>query len=502
MTGRGSHRVMPHIKKGLQKVRSFLHWLNTVLKNHYSAAGIAFVFTILAAAVIINALFIPPYLGYANDGSLDTVMQDSMLSQQSENKYFDYYERELAIVPNTQSPGTTPLPLHWIIRFSVIIDHAFSGDLVFDVRTLAAMYLLIYLPAVFLTLRTAAAHTRSFTFALLVSALGALILSDVSLITRFASLYAYPLEIILSLYTINGITALAQNRRLILLYPLTAGSIALLAQLNQYAGVSMFALSVLFIMLASQSSSMEERIMSVIMAVIIAIIGMVSLTQLTYTQSDAQKYNAMARGVLLTADDPEETLAAFGIEPRYATITDTLAEYAVPYARITAPAIKMGFLDRYTSGDIAAYYVSHPYAVLRLMDAGMRETLNARPAHIGNYEQSAQRPARSQALMFSFWSSFKMMIIPRTIGTLVILSIIAMLLLRKLCGSKGVWLMCIVLTLIGAIIVQWMTAVVFGGDALLLRQAAMTGFSFDLMLYLILAGSVSFLDRAGLEGTK
>ncbi|MHC1786961.1 MAG: hypothetical protein AB9880_07865 [Christensenellales bacterium] len=506
MKGDGSKRhglgMKQFVKKVAHTVRSLVRWLNFVLRNRYSPSSIAFLFTVLAAIVIINALFVPPYLGYANDGSLDVVMQDVMLAQRSGNRYFDYYQRKLEIVPAPQSPGTTPWLLRRVISLSVYVDHILTGDMTFDVRVLAAVYFVMYLPAIYLILRTAAAYTRSFVGAFSISALGALILSDVSLISRFASLYAYPLEIILSLYVIICVIALMQRRRPVLLHIVALGFIALLAQFNPYAGVSMAVLSVLFIVMASRSGSMEAKALSAAMAVILGLIGIVSFGHLRFAQTDGQKYNAMTRGVLSTANDPEEALAAFGIDARFATLTDTSAEQAIPYARITAPALREGFLDQYSSGRIMAYYIRHPFSALHLIDTGMRQMLNARPDYIGNYEQSAGYPARSQALMFSFWTSLKGMIVPRSIGTLVIASVIALLLLRKLRGSGGARLMAVTLTFMGCIVAQWITAVIFGGDSLMMRQACLTGAIFDMMLYFLLLGMLRLVDRLGWGGAK
>lgn len=494
-------RLMRRIAAAAKAVRAARQSLDRAMRGRYSATALAFAFSLVAAVALAYPLFLPPYVGYANDGSLDAVMQDTSLAQLPDSGYFDYYERTLRIVPSLEAPGTTPWPLRGAIRLAMAVDDAFSGDAFFDLRALAAIYAVLYVPALFWTLWLSVRNMRTFTQGVLIGAFGAMILSDVGLVARFASLYAQPLELILSLYALNALITLALRAQCYALYPAVAAILWVLAQLNPYAGASLFAICVLLVALSTRRGTVEARAMCVVTAVVLGLTGITSLAQMRFRQTEAQKYDSMTRGVLLTAKDPEVALAAFGIDARYATVTDTYAAQAVPYARLNAPALTSGFLDKYTSGWIAAYYVRHPGAALSMLDAGMRAALNARPDYIGNFERSAGRSARAKAAMFSLWSTFKIKTMPRTIGSLIGLIAIVMLLMRRLRGTMGARQMAVMLTLAGCMMIQWLIAAVMGGDALIARQAAMTGNYLDMMIYFA-AASVHLLDFARTEGGK
>lgn len=495
-------RVARRIVFAAKAVRAARRRLDRAMCGRYSATALSLAFTFFAFVFLACPLFLPPYVGFANDGSLDSVMRDTSLAQLPDTGYFDYYERTLRIVVCADAPGTTPWPLKGAIRLAMAVDGVFSGDALFDLRALAAIYAALYLPAVFWTLRLAVRNARTFSQGLLIGALGTMILSDVGLIARFASLYAQPLELILSLYALNGLVTLALRGRLYALYPAVAAVLWVLAQLNPYAGASLFAIDALLVALAARSDAAGTRMMCVTTAVVLGVTGIASLAQLRFRQTDAQKYDSMARGVLLTAKDPEAALAAFGIAARYATITDTYAEQAVPYARLTAPALKNGFLDQYTPGRVAAYYVRHPGAAFYMLDAGMRGALNARPDYIGNFERSAGRSPRARAVLFSLWSTFKMKVMPRAIGFLICLVVIIIFLMRKLRGAAVVWQMAVMLALAGCVTIQWMAAAVMGGDALMARQATMAGNYLDMMIYFSVAGALRLLNFERTEGGK
>lgn len=165
----------------------------------------------LAAAVIL--LFVPDIAGVADDGTCTAVLAAAGLSCPGGGTgpgYLDvrytWKTAEYTGVRNVQA---------LLLCLAKYLCYWCTGSRYFDLRYLAGIYLVMYLPAVFIITRSALSRTERRGSMVTVAVFAALIFSDAGYITYFNSLYPEALIFILLLYAEmsgkNGVTYLWQD---------------------------------------------------------------------------------------------------------------------------------------------------------------------------------------------------------------------------------------------------------------------------------------------------
>ena len=143
---------------------------------------------------------LPPPLGVASDGSLSQTMSDSGLRyleedlNHQENDYFvQQYER---VVPTYENMNIHILT----VKLAEKLDDWITSNSIFDLRFLAFIYAIFYMPALWLLIKSATERVAFFSERAVVTILGILIFSDISYLTFFNSLYSEALIFLCILY--------------------------------------------------------------------------------------------------------------------------------------------------------------------------------------------------------------------------------------------------------------------------------------------------------------
>lgn len=426
--------MISRMKDLWRAVKDLRRAYNRRLTHHYSASAVATVATALCFLVAVILLFLPRYIGVADDGSLETVLQRAGLryraadSSQPTGSYFvRVYERT---VPAEGSGFSTHLLL---IRLAMGLDDLFSPDNLFDVRFLALIYLLLYLPAIWFLVRQMALRVRYASEGTVIGAAVVLLFSDVSYLAYFNSLYPEAVWVIGLLYCCGLCLSLQtagrmDTARLVLLALLGAG----LTLCEQHCAVLGFLLAVFCL----RQTGMDEagrptRVVAVLSAAVLIISGCGALTGGSSRFTQDSELNAMTSGALLESTNPEKTLAEFGIDARFETLADTSSYNNYPFAKADNPELKNGFYDRYSTARLMLYYGRHPASLGMLLELGVRSAFNVRRDYCGNYELSAGMPARGRTPLFALASNFRARSAPKTLGYLIALAIVYCVLLAK-----------------------------------------------------------------------
>ena len=128
----------------LNAIRRF----DRAMRKRYRPKHLALMVVLVIAITASITLFVPPYLGLSNDGSFAAVLADTGLSRldpSDTSAFFNYYERVYNVGSSALPTGTTPLIQRILVRTAVVIDELVTHDGLFDMRFLAAIYLLIYI---------------------------------------------------------------------------------------------------------------------------------------------------------------------------------------------------------------------------------------------------------------------------------------------------------------------------------------------------------------------
>lgn len=489
-------RVLEAIKRGFTALRAKIRAFDRRMRKHYHPNQLALVTLVVIAATMVITLFVPPYLGLSNDGSLDGVMADLGLARMDpddDTAYFSYYERTYLLSPNGTGPGTTPTLLKVTVRLAIALDELLTGqDGIFDIRCLAFIYVVLYLAALYPFLCGILARVKLYSEGLVLAVFSTLVFGDTTLVVRFASLYTQPWELILYMVLVDAIFLIPWKKSSWFTFVFVPVAAVLLISVNLYCSVAVLMFSAMYWALLHRQTDSIHRLAYLAAALILCLTSVVGIGRMIGDQTKQEKYNQMTRGVLFQASNPESALSFFGIEPRYSVLTETYAEQSFPVADVDAGVLDEGFLDKYSTADVLLYYLCHPLDMVSLFDVGVSNSFITRSDYSGNYEQSSGMPPRAKALLVSIWSTFKEQSAPKTAGLVVLLAVAFLIFRRGKSNSteegeaeNAFTILCVLLCLFS--VIQMMTLLIMSGDSLLLRQSFLMSVFIDVMFVLFIS---------------
>lgn len=483
-------KISDLIVKLYHRIRGAVLRFDRAMRKRYRPSRLALVAVLVIAVTSSIALFVPPYLGLSDDGSFAPVLADvglSRLDPSDTTAFFNYYERVYSVGSAAAGTGDTPLTQRILVRTAIVLDELMTHDGLFDMRVLAALYLVIYLLLLYPMLSRLLSRVKVYSEGLVIAVFAVLIFGDTAMITRFASFYTQPLEMILMVALANCVLQIPDSLHRFLPQVGLCITVIVLMAVNQYCALMGIVFSIAYWMLMRHSGDAIHKGLYTILAVLLCVVSVMQTGEMVQQQTVNEKYDQMTRGVLFEASNPEEALAQFGIDARYSVLTDTYSTQNFPLVLPESGALDEGFFDHYTTADVTLYYLRHPLPLLGLFEVGVRNAFFTRTDYSGNYEQSSGMPARAKALLLSIWSTFKERSAPQTAASLLLL-VIAFLFFRRKADEKlasgkeaaGVYTMLSVLLFV-SVIVELMTVVVMSGDSLLIRESFLMGCLIDLL---------------------
>ena len=136
------------LSDGWKKFRQMLRTWNAGLQKVYNPNRSAALGAFIVFVIAVFLLFIPPYIGTADDGALTTILENAGLGyrlQDLEVPVGSYFIRLFLHSTRIRTGFSSHV---FLIRIAMFIDNIFTGDNLFDVRFLSGLYLILYLPAV------------------------------------------------------------------------------------------------------------------------------------------------------------------------------------------------------------------------------------------------------------------------------------------------------------------------------------------------------------------
>jgi hypothetical protein len=485
-------------KKTTSVISKFRNRINRMSEGKFSATQMGIFAMIISALLLVIMLFIPPYLGMADDGSFARIANPSgiyHLDDTHDNLYLNYYTKDYMML---STPSGTPTAYFSSVRLLVSLakqlDLLFTRGNIFDIRFLALLYGLLYLPAIAFLIKQASLRVKNFTECALIGIFGVVIFTDVSYITYFSSFYIEPLMFVSFLYIVGAAMALSVERHDFLhLFIFTAAGVFLTTSKNQCAVVGallgIYAVRLIFI-----KRGVIWRFACSGAALLLFFSMLFSFTYIASDFTQTSKYHAMTSGVLTEASNPEKALAEFGIGSSYSVLTDTKSGDDYPIVNSDDPSLNDGFYNKYDSASIALYYLRHPQSLLGMLDISVKAALDVRRSESGNYEKSVGLPKMAKTPFWSHWSSFKTSSVHKTIGFIFILLIAVILLFRrrrrnieeKLPERHSIPLEAMILVLLIGLS-QALITIVYSGDAEMPEHLFLFSVAIDILIYFCFA---------------
>lgn len=423
-----------YAKKTIRFVSDGRKRFNRKVAGVYSPKRTALIGVLAIAMICIILLFIPDYTGLADDGSLSDIMSAAGLgyrAQDLQQPAGAYFVR--VYLHSTESGKAVSFHV-FLIKMAETLDNWLTSDNLFDIRFLALIYVILFLPAVYLLLREILERVRYPSEALFLMILGIIIFGDVSYIVFFNSLYPDALSIIAMIYILS--LCLSLQRENAVMNQLSFAGLTVAGVMMAFTERCCAAVVIALILFCLRQTMMDHadfqvRILAALTAAVLmagTVVGMnVGVKRFTIDS----KLNAMTSGVLLESMNPAESLKNFGIDSRFELLTDTSSYDNYPLVIAQNSDLIENFYPHYNTLKLALYYAGHPGAWISLVELGTRAAFNIRRDYIGNFELSAGYAKAARSPWFSSFSNFKMTSAPGTIGYLVVLSVVYSALLRK-----------------------------------------------------------------------
>ena len=490
--------------------------LNTSMRTRYSPNRLAGIVTAVCGALAVLILFVPNYLGMGNDSVAYEKMGIYRLAY-LEKDLEDFGGAENAFFTRVYALSALERGAEFsiqgaLVSFAKALDWFFTQDRLFDIRFLAFLYLILYLPGVFLVVKAALERVKNFSESLVLAVLGGIIFSDITYVAYFNSLYPDALLFILLLYMAGCALLLHRESGAQNLYALLLGLASVgfsLAVRRGYLGGVVMAFFML--MQLRHVAGRGDRALYVTVTTMMLMATVISFLSVKSEFDDTGKYHAMTRGVLLQSDNPARALEGMGIDVSYSVLAEDSLYAYYPTTQLSNPLIEQEFLGRYSQSDIALYYVSHPGSLLAMWDLGVKAAVNLRRDYCGNYEYSVGMPPMSKSLMCSVWSIFKQRSAPKTIGYVLVLLIAVFLttgkklFVRRAHATRWEYthfMTCVCLLTTGMADMTYV--IMHSGDAQLIQYNIVLGAVLDILLYFVAAELLHHLnvleEDRGIEG--
>jgi len=373
---------------------------------------------VLFLAVCTYQLFIPPLIGIADNGDFERMRIPNGISRmptEATDQRFNYYVSKFAIVPQ---PNVGIYYYHSSTHVFVAMArwlnvHGIS-DRVFDVRVLAAVYLICFLAGIELILIFS--RPWVFRWRLLLAASLLIMFTDTACTAYFSSFYSEPTALV-ALLILVGCSLLVMGAR--------AGWIGLVAYFATAAVlVTAKPMYVPFAALFAPFGVYLTRFMttktryrwSVPMAGALVILA-ISYQLITPNWLKLKaSYIAIFSVLLEQSPDRAGDLKALQLNPEWIRYVGT-----TPYDKDgpveTAPKFRAEFLERVHTLTIPRFLIAHPrhfYHVASEVAPLMVQTL---PDYAGFYEESSGKPARSKPA--AYWSSVRARLFPSRLWMLI-----------------------------------------------------------------------------------
>lgn len=505
--------------KVLNKIHGIFQWLKSLrnkinerMKEKYSPILVAIIAAIACMILLIMMLFIPPYLGVADDGSISKIMNSSgiyYIEEDVNDIYNNYFIKTYSTVSKDNSVKEDYMSSQVIfVKLAVALDNFFTHDNYFDIRFLSFIYGLLFIPAIGLIIAQATSRVLYFSEGSIIGIAGVVIFADVSYLTYFSSFYSEALWYITFLYCVGLGLSLCKKKFLVLKILLFTIFGLILTTSKQQCAIIGFFLAGLCIKNIYLEKKIIWKITCILMAFILSIATFVSHLTLDDDFTIISKYHAMTRGVLFQSNDPEETLKEFDIDASYSILTDTSSYNNYPLINASNPLLQEEFLDKYTVLDIGYYYLKHPFSMLSMLDISVKSAFNVRRDYCGNFEKSMGMQEKAKSLFWSSWSTFKVRSAPRTIGYLIILTIACYMLFGekrnievKKDKSKEIYLDIMVFVLC-ACLSQGIITIIRSGDAQMIQHGFLLGVGIDIITYFVFVEILHKLNIIEVSGVK
>ncbi|MFD1269763.1 hypothetical protein [Paenibacillus motobuensis] len=469
----------------------------TVLSRYISPSLLA---TSLVLIITVFVLFVPPYIGMADNGDYFRILYSNGLyfnNPDYDSLYFGYFNKEFGIFQYfNENAEMYTSSQSLLIRISIWINQWFNSQ-VFDIRVQAVLLTIMYMGAVYLFVEALTWKMKR-KYGYIVAVLAVFLFADTAYTAFFNSFFGESLVWIMLIYLFASGLLLFRNRyndyAMMAIFFISGLLLTTSKQQNAPVGIIIAVVGIVLIFIRKQRSF---RAMMASSLAILMVAGIATYVLIPKEFVNVNKYHAMTRGVLMQSEDPEATLKSFGINRQYAILNGTIHYEPYTTVDVNSQILEDSFYNHYGFVSILGYYLTHLDQAGKMMNLAAKSAFTIRPPAMGNYEQSVGKPFGAQTSFFSGYSELKKALAPKTFGFIVIwiLVIIGLYAPHFIAAIKAkhirsmirlpLFLMMILMGLSGIFV-----SIIGAGDADLSKHEFLFTASFDLVTFAVIADAI------------
>jgi len=449
---------------------------------------------IMAAVVITFVLFLHPVVGMEDNGDYARVIYGQGLYDLPENSellYNGYFIKDYGIMQYYNEYSSTVFTSQFIfIQPAIWLDKLFTGnDNIFDLRFLGLVTSLYFLIVLYFLIDYLT-HKLSLLCQMVIAAACIFVFVDTGYTAYFNSFFAEPLAYVSLLACLSCALMYSDNRhnQYVLLAGFVINGMLLTFSKQQLAPVGAI-LGIICLFFYMKAGTRLFKWLIALSSGALVITGIFTYLLISNEFTNINMYHSMTRGVLMTSDNPPETLESFDIDSQYELLNKTIYFDRYPVIDPEDERLKEHFYSQYNIFSIVKYYASHPGAFMEMMKLAAQNAYRIRP-DLGNYEYTSGYPPEEKAQTFSVYSNIKQIYTPKTTGFIIVWMVVAIAILYK---NRMKQIIVIGLILIG--LSQIIVPVIGAGDADLAKHMFLYNVSFDTVNIILFAHIVSFFDR-------
>ena len=447
---------------------------------------------VIAAAIILTCLLIlRPIAGIADNGDFPRIMGSTglgYLTPYSSDNYIGFINRLYSV-------NDIPLKLAgyyisteiFLVKFAILLNRIVSDNGIFDIRFLAFVYSGVFLFSIYLIIKYNK-HKPSFVNWVL-AALIIAVFTDVGYVSYFNSLYGEPVSFTFLLLTIAFALYIIRKKQpsLWVLAGFFTSALFFTGAKVQYVPVVIF-IALFSIRLYRVRKDKAWRNLLILLTGLLIISSAGIYLSTPKGIKNCNKYQAVFYGILKGSPDPQKDLQELGLDPKFAVLAGTnFFMKNLPY-NLKSPVMEKELYDKIKRSKIIMFYAKHPLRYLEKLEITAWNAFEIRQEGFGNFEKSEKVKFGQMSNSFSFWSSIKKIVIPRSLVFVVFFYLLYYLVLIRLHMRAKDWngkIYIEIFMIIGLIgLIQFIIPVLGDGEADLSKHLFLFNVCFDIMLVL------------------
>ncbi|QJD83609.1 glycan biosynthesis hexose transferase WsfD [Cohnella herbarum] len=376
------------------------------------------IFTGIMAFIVISVLFIKPYVGMADNGDFFREIHNVglyYLTESFDDRHFGYFNMEYGI---RQYPfERTALfvsSLTLMIRTALALDLWFTQDNLFDIRTLAILYGIVFITAFYLLLKNFA-DRMTFPLIIATSILAIMIFGDAGYISYFSSFYGEPASYVFLLLTLAfGFRLLRDKKPSVGEYVLFFLSAAVfIAAKQQNAPIGLLFAIVSVRLLSLRKDKLWKIVIGSTTVLLLSLSAFIYLA-ITDGIGHINQYHTVTRGILEDSPNPERDMEELGLDKKFSLLAGTTYYDKYSIENSESALMNERFYPNAGYGAVIKFYLLHMDRAFGKLDLAAKHAYTIRPLAIGNYEKSERKGYGAKTNDFVVWSSLKEKLFPKS----------------------------------------------------------------------------------------